>query len=92
MLLWATPGCSRLLPSLGFFRILYRVEREEFFAQFKSSPRQYYVTCSGTVAPFPSNQDDWEKARANGEFMVDGAEIISDDTVKSVYLGASFNL
>ena len=54
-------------------------EREEFFAQFKSSPRQYYVTCSGTVAPFPSNHDDWEKARANGEFMVDGAEIISDD-------------
>ena len=55
-------------------------ERNDFLNSFKDEgPKQYYVTCSGTIAPFPSKAEDWETARANGEFIVDGAEIISDD-------------
>ena len=55
-------------------------EREEFFKQYPDEgPRQYFVTCSGTVSPLPSTNEEWESARENGLINVDGAEIIPED-------------
>ena len=55
-------------------------EREDFFKKHPDNPpRQFYVTCSGTIAPFPTKKEDWESARSNGEFLEDGAEIFPDD-------------
>ena len=55
-------------------------EREEFFKQYPDEgPRQFYVTCSGTVSQMPTSPDEWESARENGLINVDGAEIIPED-------------
>jgi len=57
-----------------------REERAQFLKELSEDKGgTFYITCSGTVAPVPKSSDGWEIARENGEFSVEGAEILKGD-------------
>ena len=51
-------------------------ERRETLKNWHLKDQVFVVNCSGIMSPLPKTQAEWDEARENGLFQVDGADRI----------------